>query len=213
MKMHKRDLSLELCEDRTLPSTLVFILNGNAYSAAKPNALTANAALVLSHAGARSVQISYPTMNTPGAFRALDSQIRRMSHGQPIGIVGFSAGGTLALRLATDKALHVRAVLDYYGPPDVNDYFPYHGSDYFAQYVMGHAHFTRAGLNTLSGPINTTAHMVAAFGLNDINVVARVSQTSLQHDAPSTSAYTYPGPHGVGITACPTALDEFVACL
>jgi hypothetical protein len=152
-------------------------------------------------------------MNTPGAFRVLESQIVRMSHGQPIGIVGFSAGGTLALRLAADKALHVRSALDYYGPPDVNDYFAYHGSDYFAQYVMGHVHFTMPGLKTLSGPINTTAHLVAAFGLNDINVVANVSKTSLQHDAPSTIAYTYPGPHGVGITACPRALHEFVACL
>jgi dienelactone hydrolase len=211
--MHQQALSFEVCEDRTLPSTLVFILNGNAYSAANPSALTANAACVLNHAGARTVQIANPTMNTPGAFRVLESQIGRMSHGQPIGIVGFSAGGTLALRLATDKALHVKSALDYYGPPDVNDYFAYHESDYFAQYVMGHVHFTKAGLNTLSGPINTTAHLVAAFGRNDVNVVASVSEASLQKDAPDTSVYTYPGPHGVGITACPTALDEFVACL
>jgi hypothetical protein len=41
-----RGLSFEQCEDRTL-CTLVFVLNGNAYSDAQPSELTAQAARVL----------------------------------------------------------------------------------------------------------------------------------------------------------------------
>ena len=202
----------ERCEERVL-TTLVFILNGNAFSAAGPNSLTADAARVLQGAGHKVVQIAYPTIATPAAFYGFERRIEALSHGQPIGIVGFSAGGTLATRIATDAALRVVSVLNYYGPPDFNDYLSYHKSDRFSRYVLGHVHFTRAALNLLSGPITTNAHVVGVFGLSDANVVATQSAASFQRDLPRTSIYTYPGPHGVGIEASRPALDEFLANL
>ena len=204
--------SFERCEERIL-STLVFVLNGNAYSAASPNILTANAAQVLWQAGNQAVQLAYSTMATPAAFFGLERQIQSLSHGQPIGIVGFSAGGTLALKIATDKALRVVSVLDYYGPPDLKDYFLYHKSDRFSRYILGHVPFTRAAINLLSGPIATNAHVACAFGLRDANVVASQSAASLNRDLPQASIYTYDGPHGVGINACQPALNDFLANL
>jgi hypothetical protein len=207
-----RNLTYEQCEDRAL-LTLIFVLNGNAYSAASPSILTANAAQVLRQAGNRAVQLAYSTMATPAAFFGLERQIQSLSHGQPIGIVGFSAGGTLALRIATDKALRVVSVLDCYGPPDLKDYFLYHKSDRFSRYILGHVPFTRAAINLLSGPIATNAHVASAFGLRDANVVVSQSAASLKRDLPQASIYTYDGPHGVGINACQPALNEFLANL
>ena len=204
--------SFEQCEERVL-NTLVFVLNGNAYSAASPSILTANAAQVLRQAGQQAVQLAYPSMATPAAFYGLEHRIKSLSHGQPIGIVGFSAGGSLAVRIATDKALHVVSVLDYYGPPDLNDYFRYHKSDRFSQYILGHVPFTRGAINLLSGPIATDVHVVGAFGLRDANVVASQSTASLQRDLPEASIYTYAGPHGVGINASRPALNEFLVNL
>jgi len=204
--------SFERCEERIL-TTLVFVLSGNAYSAASPNTVTANAAQVLRQAGNQAVQLAYPMMATPAAFFGLERQIQSLGHGQPIGIVGFSAGGTLALRIATDKAIRVVSVLDCYGPPDLNDYLLYHKSDRFARHILGRVPFTRSAINLLSGPIATNAHVVAAFGLRDANVVAFGSAVSLQRDLPEASIYTYDGPHGVGINACPLALEEFLANL
>jgi hypothetical protein len=152
-------------------------------------------------------------MAKPAAFYGLERQIQSLSHGRPIGIVGFSAGGTLALRLATDNALHVVSVLDYYGPPDLKDYFLYHKSDGYSRYILGHVPFTRAAINLLSGPISTNASVVSAFGLSDANAVASQSAASLQQDLPRASIYFYDGPHGVGINACQPALDEFLADL
>jgi hypothetical protein len=209
-----RDLtpSFERCEEKVL-NTLVFVLNGNAFSAVGPNNLTAGAAQVLRGAGDQVIQLAYPTIATPAAFNNLEQRIESLSHGQPIGIVGFSAGGSLALKIATDKALRVVSVLDYYGPPDLNDYLLYHKTDRFSQYVLGHVPFTLAAMNLLSGPIVTSAHVVGAFGLSDTNVVASQSVDSLQRDFPQASIYLYAGPHGVGINACPPALEVFLANL
>jgi len=204
--------SFEECEERIL-STLVFVLNGNAYGAASPSILTANAAQVLRQAGNQAVQVAYPMMAKPAAFYGLERQIQSLSHGRPIGIVGFSAGGTLALRLATDKALRVVSVLDYYGPPDLKDYFLFHKFDGYTRYILGHVPFTRAAINLLSGPIATDAYVVSAFGLSDANAVASQSAASLQQDLPQSSIYFYDGPHGVGINTCQPALDEFLANL
>jgi dienelactone hydrolase len=211
-RKHHLTLTFEQCEDRIL-NTLVFVLNGNGFSAAVTNSLTANAAQVLQTAGNRAVQLSYPTIATPAAINNLAQSIRALSHGQPIGIVGFSAGGTLAARLAAEHTLNVVAVLDYYGTPDLRDWFSYHKSDRFASFVRDHVDFTSAGINALSGPINTTAHEVAAFGSYDRNVVASQSISSFHRDLPQASLYVYPGPHGVGIGASPPALKEFLANL
>jgi hypothetical protein len=191
----------------------VFVLGGNAFSAARPNSLTAAAAQIIRRAGQTPVQLAYATMSTPAAFNGLLQRVRLLSHGQPIGIVGFSAGGSLALRLAASKLLNVASVLNYYGPPDLRDYFVYHGFDRFARYILGHVQFTRAGINLFSGPIATNARVVSAFGLRDANVVAAQSTGSLQRDLPQSSVYEYAGPHGVGITASRPALDEFLASL
>ena len=84
-----RNLTYEQCEDRAL-LTLIFVLNGNAYSAASPNILTANAAQVLRQTGNEVVQLAYSKIHTAGSFYGLDRQIQARSHGNHIGIVGFS---------------------------------------------------------------------------------------------------------------------------
>src|SRR4051794_4834099 len=89
----------EACEPRAL-TALIFVLNGNAFSAAGPNTLTEDAARLLGASGNRVIQVSYPTIGTRRAYHRLADQIARQSDGRPIGLVGFSAGGTLAARLS-----------------------------------------------------------------------------------------------------------------
>ena len=117
------------CEDRAI-TTLVFVLNGSSFAAAGPNNLTANAAAVLQQAGNRVVQLANPAINTAAAFHALARSVVNMAHGQPIGLVGFSAGGALALHIAATPGLQVKAVLDYYGVPDVQAYLNRHRVDH-----------------------------------------------------------------------------------
>src|SRR5271157_2999266 len=205
----RRNLTYEQCEDRAL-LTLIFVLNGNAFSATSPSILTANAAQVLERAGDRAVQISTPEIETAGDFYGVARQIETLSHGSPIGIVGFSAGGTLAARLSGVKSLHVIAALDYYGPPSLRDYLNYHNGDRFDAYVLSHVHFTRSAINVLSGPSDTSACVVCAFGLYDRNVVASVSTSSLQQDFPTAHVYYYAGAQGVSINASPQALHDFL---
>jgi len=204
-----RNLTYEQCEDRAL-LTLIFVLNGNAFSATSPSILTANAAQVLDSAGNHAVQISTPSINTAGAFYGVARQIESLSHGRPIGIVGFSAGGTLAARLSGVKSLHVNAALDYYGPPSLSDYLKYHKGDRFDAYVLSHVHFTRSAINVLSGPCDTSAYVVSAFGRHDRNVVASVSTSSLHQDFPTAHVYYYARGHGVSISASPQALQDFL---
>ncbi len=45
------------------------------------------------------------------------------------------------------------------------------------------------------------------------NMVVSQSTASLERDLPQATIYTYDGPHGVGINACPPALDDFLANL
>jgi hypothetical protein len=52
-----RVIEFDQCEERTL-QTLVFVLNGNGYGAASPDALTANAALVIRAAGDQAIQLA-----------------------------------------------------------------------------------------------------------------------------------------------------------
>ncbi len=205
----RRNLTCEQCEDRAL-LTLIFVLNGNAFSATSPSILTANAAQVLERAGNQAVQISTPKIDTAGNFYGVARQIESLSHGRPIGIVGFSAGGTLAARLSGVKSLHVIAALDYYGPPSLRDYLNYHNGDQFDAYVLSHVHFARSAINVLSGPSDTSAYVVCACGLHDRNVVASVSTSSLRQDFPTAHVYYYAGGHGVSINASPQALQDFL---
>jgi dienelactone hydrolase len=204
-----RNLTFEQCEDRAL-LTLIFVLSGNAFSATRPTILTANAAQVLERAGNQAVQISTPKIETAGNFYDVARQIESLSHGSPIGIVGFSSGGALAARLSGVKSLHVIAALDYYGPPSLSDYLNYHNGDLFDSYMLSHVHFERSAINVLSGPTDTSAYVVFAFGLYDRNVAASVSTSSLQQDFPTAHVYYYAGGHGVSIDASPQALHDFL---
>jgi dienelactone hydrolase len=192
---------------------LVFVLNGNGFGAANPNGLTADADAVLRAAADQAIQIAYPSINSVGAFSELEKEIEDLSHKEPIGIVGFSAGGSLALRLAGDPALDVSAVLDYYGPPDLKDFLAYHQGDRDASYVLQHIDANPEVINLLSGPSKVAAHVVGAFGLKDHNVVASLNVNSLLTDFPRAHVYTYAGPHGVAITASPGALEDFLTHL
>jgi hypothetical protein len=189
------------------------VLNGNGFGAASPNALTANAAVVLRAAGDQAIQLAYPAVTATGVLSGIAREINALSRGAPIGIVGFSAGGTLAERLAADPALNVTAVLACYSPPDLHAFFAYHQADRFSQYVLGKISGNAAVTDLLSGPNPTQAHVVATFGLKDRAVVAGPSTASLLADYPQAGVYDYPGPHGVGIDASVPALEDFLTHL
>lgn len=203
---------VEVCEVRAL-TALIFVLNGNAFSAAGPNTLTEDAARLLSASGNRVIQLSYPTIGTLRAFHRLADQIARLSDGRPIGLVGFSAGGTLAARLSGLSELNVKAVLDDYGPPDLRAWAQSHGRDRFAQYVFSHVRFSPGFLDAMSGPSPSTAYIAAAFGQQDDNVTAPVSAASFARDFAVGHVYTYRGGHGAAIGASRPALEDFLAHL
>jgi dienelactone hydrolase len=161
------------------------------------------------------VQLSYGQINSAAAFRSLSASITRMAHGQTIGLVGFSAGGALALRIAATPGLKVGAVLDYYGVPDVRAFLQRHAQDHFyrPRPIAGLSPFRPAIVSLLSGPVETQAHVVAAFGLSDPNVGAVTSSADLFDDDPAAVVYTYAGGHGVSITASRPALDDFLTDL
>lgn len=200
---------VEPCERRACP-TLVFIFPGNALQAAKPDVPTQVAAAELARIGDRSVQVSTPAMDDPGDFEAVADYVRAVSQGQPIGLVGFSAGGALALHLADQPGLDVQSVLDFYGPPDLKDWLASHGHDRYYQVVTSHVHLTPEVVDLLSGPVKTDAHVVAAFGLKDDNVIPSVSAAALQKDFPGGQVFYYDGPHGVTIAADYAAFQNFV---
>jgi dienelactone hydrolase len=205
---------LERCEERAL-NTLVLVLNGASFAATGPNDLTANAAEVLRQAGNPVVQLATPAINTAAAFNALAGAVVKLAHGQNVALVGFSAGGALALRLAATPGLgpRVSAVLDYYGVPDVRAYLQRHRADHNVRPISGLAPFRASVVSLLSGPVATPAHVVAAFGRNDPNVRADTSSADLLQDDPGAAIYTYNGAHGVPITASRPALDDFLAHL
>jgi hypothetical protein len=168
---------------------------------------------VLHRAGNQPVQLANPAVVSVDAIRGLAREMGALSHGQPFGIVGFSAGGLLAERIAADPALDVKDVLAYYSPPDLADYLAYHQGDKYARYVLDHIDDNRAVIAALSGPSNTRAHVVTAFGLDDHNIVAGPNTTAFYQEYPRGDVYTYPGPHGVAITASPAALEDFLTHL
>jgi dienelactone hydrolase len=199
-------------EDRAI-CTLVFVLNGASFAATGPSHLTANAAVVLQQSGNRVVQLSNGPIHSASAYNSLARSIVKRAHGQAIGLVGFSAGGALALHIATTPGLKVEAVLDYYGVPDVRLYLQRHSSDHNYRPISGLAPFRDSTVSLLSGPISTSAHIVAAFGQFDPNVRADTSSADLLEDNASAHVYVYPGAHGVSITASRAALDDFLSHL
>ena len=202
--------TVEPCEGRTL-LTLVFVLNGNSFNAARPNSLTANAAAVLKAAGEQVVQLSNPKIGSPAALKALEAQVVKQAHGRSVGLVGFSAGGALALHIAATPGLNVTSVLDYYGMPDVRAFLNRHTGT--TNPIAGLAPFRAPLVAALSGPVATAAHVVGAFGAGDPHVNAAASAADLVADVTGASTFTYAGGHGVGITASRPALDDFLAHL
>lgn len=203
----------EQFEPRLLP-TLVFIFNGNGFAAAEPDTVhTGLAAQELLLHGNRPVQLSTPAMSTPADFYRLADEVRTLSQGQPIGLMGFSSGGGLAMRLAGVADLNVQAVLSYYGPPDLRDWLNEHQGDRYYNYVTSHVHFDNGVINLLSGPSPATADIVSAFGLHDRNVVSSLSTESFDSDFQHGEVFYYPGPHGVTLYADLPAFDAFLADL
>ena len=90
---------LEQCESRIYP-TMVFIFNGNGLAEARPNSLTQFAAQEIWRHGDRPIQLSTPALSNPRVFYQFARHLHTISHGKPIGLLGYSAGGTLAMRLA-----------------------------------------------------------------------------------------------------------------
>jgi hypothetical protein len=189
---------------------MVFIFPGNALAAAAPSIPTRTAAVQLIRQGDRPIQVSTPALNGPGAFYRIADYVRRVSQGRPIGLVGFSAGGALAMRLADQPGLNVKAVMNYYGPPDLRSWVASHGHDHYYRYVTSHVHLTGAVTDLLSGPSTSSAYFVSAFGLHDANVQPAASTASFQRDFPQGRVFYYPGPHGVTLYADYAAFQDFL---
>jgi dienelactone hydrolase len=205
--------SVEQFEPRMLP-TLVFVFNGNAFAAATPDQPhTGLAAQQLIKHGDQAIQLATPAMSDPAAFYQVADEIFAISKGQPIGLMGFSAGGGLAMRLSGDSKLNVKAVLSYYGPPDLRDYLDYHRGDRFDAYVTSHTHFDSGIIDLLSGPSPSTAFIVSAFGLEDHNIVSSVSTASFDRDFQYGQVFYYPGGHGVTMFADYAAFQDFLSHL
>lgn len=200
---------LERVEERVAPTT-VFILNGNGFAAASPGFQTQNAANLLAARDIRPIQLSTPQMSDSSAFYALADQILAISKGRPISLIGFSAGGAEALRLAALPELNVKDVLNFYGPPDLRDWLATHKGDTHYQNVTANTHFDASILNTMSGPATTSAYIVNAWGLRDTTVVASTSVYDFRTDFPAGKIYYYDGGHGVTVRAQPAAFTDFL---
>jgi hypothetical protein len=205
-----RTLAFEQFESKIMP-TLVFVFNGNGYAEAVTNQLTQQAAQVLHANGDPAVQLTTPAMDSPAAFYQLANEIRAISKGRPIGLMGFSSGGTLALRLAGLSDLNVKAAIAYYGPPDLAGWLSFHKGDRFYRKVTSDVHFDKGIIKLLSGVSDSNARLIDAFGLRDHNVVAGFSAGIFHRDFPDGQVYYYNGPHGVGPGAQPEALADFLA--
>lgn len=204
--------SLDQLEPRAL-TTLVFVLNGNAFAAAEPGRVTQIVAADLARSGNHAIQMSTPSMDRPGSFMNLASQLKRLSKGQPIGLVGFSAGGTMAMRLAQTPGLNVKAVLNFYGPPDLRSWFDQHRGDRAYRYLSSHVHLTSGFINQMSGPSSSRAYTVSAFGIRDSTVTAAASAARFHQDFPDGVLYYYAGAHGVTISSCYPAYLDFLCHL
>ncbi len=204
--------TLECFEPRIVP-TLVFIFNGNGFAPANPDATTQIAAAELRRYGDPSVQLSTPSFSDPAAYYALASEILSISKGQPIGLMGFSAGGAEALRLSELPNLNVRAVMNYYGPPDLQDWLTEHKGDIHYQHVTSNTQFDQAIINLMSGPIHTSAYLVNAWGMRDHTVVASFSTQDFHQDSPKGDVFYYAGGHGVDLFAQVPAFRDFVSHL
>ena len=191
----------------------MFVLNGNAFAGASPSIQTQVAAADLQKRGDRAIQVSYPNMNSVGAFNQLAGQIRQVSRGQPIGLIGFSAGGHWPCDCHSFPHCNVKSVLDFYGPPDLANWISQHQGDIHARHVLSNINGNQKFINAMSGPGTTTAYLVSAFGTSDGAVNAALSGASFQQDFPGGKVYYYGGSHGVTIRACYAAYQDFLSHL
>ena len=79
--------------------------------------------------------------------------------------------------------------------------------------VAGKVRLTPAAIKLLSGPSNSSAHTIAAFGLFDRKTLANQSLLSFQKDFPQGTSYTYPAPHAEDLLVGEPALDDFLTHL
>jgi hypothetical protein len=107
----------------------------------------------------------------------------------------------------------VKAVLNFYGPPDLSDWLNQHVGDAAYRRVVQTVGRSQRLIQELSGPSNTTAHVVSVFGLEDRAVVAAPGTASFQNDFPGGAVYYCAGPHGVNIHANYGAYEQFLADL
>lgn len=163
--------------------------------------------------GDRAIQLATPALSSPSDFYQVASEIRAISKGQPIGLMGFSAGGALAMRLSAISSLNVQAVMNYYGPPDLQDWLDYHRGDVDYHYVASHVQLTPGIIKLFSGPSASTAFVVNAFGREDTNVVASVSTAGFNRDFQYGQVFDYRGPHQVTLFADYRAFKDFLSHL
>jgi hypothetical protein len=201
--------ALEQVEGRLLP-TRVFIFSGDALGPTGPTFVTQLAADQLRRHGVHPIQMSTPALNSPRVVYRIANDIRHRSHDQPIGLLGFSAGGALAMRLAGLPGLNVPSVMNYYGPPDLKDWIAFHGHDAQYRYVMSQVHLTRGLIDLFSGPSPSQTYFVNAFGLYDRNVVSSVSIASFYKDFQHGQVSIYPSIHGVTLYADYGAFQDFL---
>src|SRR5207248_9518203 len=107
----------------------------------------------------------------------------------------------------------VKAVMNYYGPPDFRDWLRDHRGDHFYQYVTTHVRVTPGFVRWTSGASPTQTYIVNAFGLLDQNILSSLSTASFERDFQQGRVYYYRGPHGVTLYACYPAFRDFLAHL
>ena len=89
--------SVEVFEPRVVPRPRIRV-ERQSYQPLPDTLHTQLAADKLISLGDRPVQMTTPAMSSPRAFYDLADEVLAISHGQPIGLLGFSSGGGLALR-------------------------------------------------------------------------------------------------------------------
>ena len=123
--------------------TLVFVFNGNGFAEVSARCLSHRLAAqqLIKHGDQRDPVGDARRWTARADFYQLADEIRHVSKGQPIGLMGFSAGRGLAMRLSGVPTLNVKAVMSYYGPPDLRDWLNYHKGISYYNYVTSRVHF------------------------------------------------------------------------
>jgi dienelactone hydrolase len=191
----------ELLESRDL-TAVVLIFNGNAFGPTAPDAITSKLAAQLRAAGHKPMQMALGPI-TPALVKQLGRKIDILAaRGEGVAVAGFSAGGSLAARLAMSHPA-VDAALDLYGPLDLADWFDYHearnttSSRSALAAVRGHLGGNQQTVDLFSGPaFLRETPILAAFGDRDQNVTIDVNRQSARSSGANIHFTTFKGPHG-----------------